>query len=55
MQYGNIKVFFMRPHGSPNSLEERRRKVVEFLNQDLSLHEIARRIGVHASSVMRWA
>jgi transposase len=44
----------MRPHGSPKSLEERRRKVMEFLNQDLSLHEIARRIGCHASSVMRW-
>lgn len=44
----------MRPHGSPKSLEERRRKVVEFLNQELSLHEIARRIGCHASSVMRW-
>ena len=44
----------MRPHGSPESLEERRRKVVEFLNQKISLHEIARRIGCNASSVMRW-
>ena len=44
----------MRPHGSPESLEERRRKVAEFLNQEISLHEIARRIGCHASSVMRW-
>ena len=44
----------MRPHGSPESLEERRRRVVAFLKQKLSLHEIARRMGCHASSVMRW-
>lgn len=44
----------MRPKGSPKLLEERRRSVVTFLKQNLSLHEIARRIGCHASSVMRW-
>src|SRR4030042_4608760 len=44
----------MRPQGSPKLLEERRRSVTTFLNQKLSLHEIARRIGCHASSVMRW-
>src|SRR4030043_828494 len=44
----------MRPHGSPQSLEERRKRVITFLKQNLSLHEIARRIGCHASSVMRW-
>lgn len=44
----------MRPHGSPKLLEERRRSVTAFLKQKLSLHEIARRIGCHASSVMRW-
>ncbi len=44
----------MRPQGSPQSLEERRRRVVAFLKQKLSLHEIARRIGCHASSVLRW-
>jgi len=44
----------MRPHGSPKSLEARRRRVVAFLKQKLSLHEIARRIGCHASSVLRW-
>ena len=44
----------MRPHGSPELLEERRRSVGTFLKQNLSLHEIARRIGCHASSVMRW-
>jgi len=44
----------MRPQGSPRLLEERRRSVTTFLKQKLSLHEIARRIGCHASSVMRW-
>jgi len=44
----------MRPRGSPILLEERRRRVVVFLKQKLSLHEIARRIGCHASSVLRW-
>lgn len=44
----------MRPRGSPQSLEARRRSVVAFLKQKLSLHEIARQIGCHASSVLRW-
>ncbi len=44
----------MRPKGSPKLLEERRRSVIVFLNMNLSLHEIARRIGCDASSVMRW-
>lgn len=44
----------MRPFGSPQSLEARRRRVIAFLKQKLSLHEIARRIGCHASSVLRW-
>jgi transposase-like protein len=44
----------MRPQGSPELLEERRRSVAAFLKQKLSLHEIARRIGCHASSVLRW-
>jgi transposase len=44
----------MRPHGSPGMLEERRRKIIAFLKRNVSLHEIARRIGCHASSVLRW-
>ncbi len=44
----------MRPQGSPKSLEERRCSVVAFLKQNLSLHEIARRMGCWASSVLRW-
>ncbi len=44
----------MRPPGSGKFFEERRRRVIRFLRQNLFLHEIARRIGCHASSVMRW-
>ena len=44
----------MRPHGSPGMLEARRRRIIAFLKRNLSLHEIARRIGCHASSVLRW-
>jgi transposase len=44
----------MRPQGSPKVLEERRRRAVELLKQNLSLHEIARRIGCNPSSVLRW-
>lgn len=44
----------MRPHGSPEDLEKRRRSVIALLRENLSLHQIARRIGCHASSVLRW-
>ena len=44
----------MRPHGSPKALEQRRCRAIGLLRQKLSLHEIARRIGCHASSVLRW-
>ncbi len=44
----------MRLQGSPRALEQRRRRVVALLKQKLSLHEIARRVGCHASSVLRW-
>lgn len=44
----------MRPHGSPQVLEQRRRSVIALLRQNLSLHEVARRTGCHASSVLRW-
>src|SRR5574341_1329840 len=44
----------MRPHGSPQDLENRRRSVIALLRKNLSLHEIARRSGCHASSVLRW-
>ena len=44
----------MRPHGSPKALEQRRRAAVALLKRKLSFHEVARRVGCHASSVLRW-
>jgi len=44
----------MRPHGSAEQLETRRRKAMGLLRQKLSLNEVARRLGCHASSVLRW-
>lgn len=44
----------MRPRGSQSALEERRRIGIGLLRQGLSLEEVSRRIGCHASSVFRW-
>jgi len=44
----------MRPKGSADVLEDRRKKAIKLLGKRLSLHEVARRIGCHASSVLRW-
>lgn len=44
----------MRPKGSVRELEARRRKALKLLEEDLSLSEVARRVGCRASSVMRW-
>jgi transposase len=44
----------MRPKGSPEELERRRRRAMILLEQDLSLNEVARRLGCNASSVKRW-
>ena len=44
----------MRPKGSAAVLLARRKKAITLLDEDLSLNEIARRIGCDASSVMRW-
>jgi len=44
----------MRPFGSPQLLEARRRKAMELLDSGLSLREVARRMRCHASAVMRW-
>lgn len=43
-----------RPRGSPRQLEQRRYQALELLDQGYSLNEVARRVGCHASSVMRW-
>lgn len=44
----------MRPHGSPRELQARRIRAMALLDQGRSLSEVARRVGAHASSVMRW-
>lgn len=44
----------MRPKGSPGLIADRRRRSLSLLDEGFSLHEVARRVGCHASSVMRW-
>ena len=44
----------MRLKGSAKVLETRRRRALQLLESDASLREVARQIGCHASSVMRW-
>lgn len=44
----------MRPFGSPRQLKKRRRRAVALLKEWLSLHEVARRVGAHPSSDLRW-
>lgn len=44
----------MRLKGSAAVLEKRRLKALKLLQEDLSLHEVARQVGCYASSVMRW-
>lgn len=43
-----------RPRGSAQELERRRHRALQLLDKGRSLHEVAERIGCHASSVMRW-
>ena len=44
----------MRPIGSPQQLEKRRRKAMDLVDAGLSLNEVARRVGSSPSSVVRW-
>jgi transposase len=44
----------MRPRGSADLLEDRRRRALALLDEGLSLNEVGRRIGCSASSVKRW-
>jgi transposase len=44
----------MRPHGSPKTLERRRRRAAALLKSGLSLQAVARRVGASVSSVFRW-
>lgn len=44
----------MRPQGSPEELERRRRRGVELLQGGASVTEVARRLGCSHSSVILW-
>ena len=44
----------MRPHGSPQELERRRRRGVGLLQEGTSVTEVARRLGCSHSSVILW-
>lgn len=44
----------MRPPGSPRTLERRRRRAIELLNQGLQPVEVASQLGVDRRSVRRW-
>ena len=44
----------MRPHGSPEKLEQRRKDAIELLNQGYGCSQVARRLGVDRRSVRRW-
>ena len=44
----------MRPLGSPQLLEKRRRKAMELLDSGMGLRQVARKLGCHGSAVMRW-
>lgn len=43
-----------RPKGSADLLEDRRKRALALLDAGHSLHEVGRRIGCGANSVMRW-
>jgi transposase len=44
----------MRPQGSPEDLERRRRRAVDLLKAGASITEVARRLGCSHSSVILW-
>ncbi|HEX8042135.1 hypothetical protein [Candidatus Deferrimicrobium sp.] len=44
----------LRPKGSPDLIADRRQGSFSQLHEWFSLHEVARRVGFKASSVMRW-
>jgi transposase len=44
----------MRPHGSPQELERRRRRAVDLLNKGLTLSAVAAKVGCSVSSVFAW-
>lgn len=44
----------MRPHGTPEELERRRRRAIDLLKAGASITEVARRVGCSHSSVILW-
>ncbi len=44
----------MRPHGSPEELERRRRRAVDLLKAGALITDVARRLGCSHSSVILW-
>ncbi len=44
----------MRPKGSAAEIEARRKRALKLLHEGLSLHEVGRRVGCAAISVLRW-
>lgn len=44
----------MRPHGSPEELERRRRRAIKLLENGASVTEAARRVGCSHSAVILW-
>lgn len=44
----------MRPQGSPEELERRRKRAIALLGEGLTPVEVARRVGVDRRSVRRW-
>src|ERR1043165_8542108 len=50
----NRTIGFMRPHGSPEALEARRRIAARLLAQGDTLTKVAAAVGANVSSVKRW-
>lgn len=44
----------MRPQGSPEELERRRRRAIDLLNAGASVMDVARRVGCSHSAVILW-
>jgi transposase len=47
-------LWIMRPHGSPQELERRRRRAIALLQRKMSLSAVAAKVGASVSSVHRW-
>src|SRR3989304_46088 len=54
MSYTGLRRCAMRPTGSPEELERRRRRPLALLDEGLQPVEVARRVGADRRSVRRW-